>query len=86
MDETAAAQAMEDEGRATPQLQERVSRLCAGGGTSIRAEDYSDCPAGRDIQERLRLIIQNHQSEGRPATFAAMAKRELDAALVAAKC
>jgi hypothetical protein len=86
--ETAAAQIAEDEGTATDDLRERLSRICEGSGAlSVDLGGvYGNCRTGEDLQAQLKYYINTAEGLNRPATFAKMAKRELDDALAVTRC
>jgi len=86
--ETAAAQISEDEGSATPQLRESLLKICEGSGASSVdiGGVYSNCRTGEELREQLKYYIGNATALNRPATFAKMAKRELDDALAVTRC
>ena len=86
--ETAAAQIAEDEGSPTQPLRERLSKICEGSGAlSVDlAGVYGNCRTGEELQAQLKFYIDTAASLNRPATFAKMAKRQVDDALAVTRC
>jgi len=86
--ETAAAQIAEDEGSPIQQLRDRLSKICEGSGASSvdTGGVYGNCRTGEELQEQLKLYIATAAALNHPATFAKMAKREVDDALAVTRC
>ena len=88
MVETASAQIAEDGGSATDALHQRLSKICEGSG--VASVDlggiYGDCRTGEELQAQLKLYIDTAAALSRPATFAKMAKREVDDPLAITRC
>jgi hypothetical protein len=76
------------EGSATDQLRERLSKVCEGSGalSVYLGGVYANCRTGEDLQAQLKYYIDTAAVLNRPATFAKMAKRELDDALALTRC
>jgi hypothetical protein len=86
--ETAAAQIAEDEGSPVQRQLERLSKICEGSGAlSVNhGAVYGNCRTGEELQAQLKFYIDTAASLNRPATFAKMAKRQVDDALAVTTC